>query len=194
MELLELFCGYKSWTNPFIDGKNVIHTLDIDNKFNPSINQDILKWDYKNSGLSPDVIFASPDCTYFSRARSRWGYPKDKLDLTVELWNKTFEIINYFNPEYYLIENPIGKARHYFPDNYHTIDYCMYDYRIGYVYIKKPTDLWTNINMEFKRCDKSHVHFENFSSIVRGKSKRAVIPGELVNEIKKILDGGRLDE
>ena len=82
MEILELFSGYASWSKPFINEKNKIYTLDIDKKFNPVINEDIMKWDYKSFKISPDVIFASPDCTFFSNARARWGYPEDKIEMT----------------------------------------------------------------------------------------------------------------
>ena len=183
MEILELFSGYASWSNPFKQNGNKIYTLDIDCKFNPSICEDILTWKYKEFAINPDIIFASPDCTYFSNARARWGFPEDKIELTKSLWDKTFEIISYFKPEYYLIENPVGKARHYFP-GYRTIDYCAYGYNYYGIYIKKPTDLWTNINIDFKRCDKTHTHFSNFGDVIRDKAKRSVIPSGLVNEIK----------
>lgn len=188
MIVLELFSGYASWSKPFRDEGYEAYTLDYDPKFNADIQDDILKWDYRAWGTRPDVIFASPDCTYFSIARARWGYPQDKLDWTVNLWNKTFEIIDYFKPKYYLIENPVGKARKYFPYGYHTVDYCMYDYKIKGLYVKKPTDLWTNISIEFRRCDRTHAHVRNMSKVVRLKAKRAVIPEKLVQEIMKVIE------
>lgn len=182
MEILELFSGYASWSSPFQDGKNVITTLDYDCRFGPTICQDILTWDYEKSGLRPDVIFASPDCTYFSVARARWGYPEDKIEWTRKLWERTFEIIDYFKPRYYLIENPVGKARHFY-DGYRTIDYCMYGYQVKGKYIKKSTDLWTNIPLEFRRCDHSHEHHKSLTDVVKGKALRAIIPEGLTNEI-----------
>ena len=185
IQILELFSGYASWSNPFIQDNQDIITLDYDCKFKPTICQDILKWNYKESNLKPDVIFASPDCTYFSKARASLGYPEDKIQWTKSLWEKTYEIISYFNPEYYLIENPIGKARKYYP-NYHSIDYCMYGYIIYGAYIKKPTDLWTNIEIPFKRCDKKHYHGQ-LMDIVRNKAIRAKIPKGLVLDIREFI-------
>ena len=88
MQVLELFSGYASWSNPFKRNGDKVITLDYNCKFNPTICYDILTWDYKNSGLRPDIIFASPDCTYFSIARARWGYPGDKIEWTKSLWEK----------------------------------------------------------------------------------------------------------
>ena len=185
MEILELFSGYASWSEPFKNGNKVL-TLDIDCKFKPVICEDILTWNYMESGIKPDVIFASPDCTYFSNARAPWGYPADMLEWTRKLWIKTFEIIDYFKPEYYLIENPVGKARKYFPGS-RRIDYCMYGYFMNGKYIKKPTDLWTNIPIDFRTCDRSHEHHRDFTRFIKDKAKRAIIPKELVNEIFKVV-------
>ena len=59
----------------------------------------------------------------------------------------------------------------------------MYNYQINGFYIKKPTDLWTNIPLEFKKCDGSHEHSKNFTCFVRDKAKRAIIPEGLTNMI-----------
>ena len=186
MEILELFSGYGSWSKPFVDNVNKVYTLDIDKKFNPTFCVDILKWDYKKLDIKPDVIFASPDCTYFSISRARWGYPPDKIEYTKKLWYKTFEIIDYFSPKYYLIENPVGKARQFFK-NFNRTDYCGYGYNIDGIYIKKPTDLWTNIPMEFKKCGHNHKHYHNMTNIIRSKSKRGIIPDGLTYYIKDII-------
>jgi hypothetical protein len=67
--------------------------------------------------------------------------------------NKVFEIIEYFNPEYFIIENPqSGRMKDYIPEMipFYDIDYCKYSLW-GY---KKPTRIWTN-KKHFKnlRCD-----------------------------------------
>ena len=66
---------------------------------------------------------------------------------------KIFEIIDYFNPDYYIIENPKnGKMKEYINDliPYYDVDYCMYS-DFGY---RKTTRFWTNIQgLEFNKCN-----------------------------------------
>lgn len=194
MEILELFSGFASWSKPWKEeASNKVITLDYDPKFGADLTVDILTWDYKNSGLKPDVIYASPDCTFFSNARARWGYPADKLDWTRSLWEKTFEIVEYFKPKYFIIENPVGKARKYFPLGHGTVDYCAYDYTVkdknnNILYIKKPTDLWSNLpDNFFKRCPKNHTHAKDISKVIHTKAGRGRIPENLTMEIKNYI-------
>ena len=57
---------------------------------------------------------------------------------------KTLEIIDYFNPEYWFIENPATskmKDRPFMKDKpFYLVDYCMYS-DWGY---RKRTRIWTN--------------------------------------------------
>jgi len=73
--------------------------------------------------------------------------------LGIELAKKTIEIIEYFNPKYWFIENPEGmlKKMGFMQDlNISTIWYCKFgDDRA------KPTNIWYNIlpqGMEMKCC------------------------------------------
>ena len=72
-----------------------------------------------------------------------------------ELVLKTMEIISYFKPKYWFIENPqAGCLKHQdfmigLP--FHDVDYCMYGYGA-----RKRTRIWTNYkDFEGKMCDKS---------------------------------------
>lgn len=189
IEVLELFSGLASWSKPFKDNGYKTVTLDYNCNFKPDICMDILDWDFHNADIKPDIIFASPDCTYFSNARARWGYPEDKIAWTISLWEKTFEIIKYFEPLYYLIENPVGKAQKYFKPT-GKINYCMYDYKINDIYVPKPTVIYSNIPFSYRTCNKEHSHGKNkagLSALVRNKSKRAKIPEGLTNEIYNVI-------
>ena len=69
------------------------------------------------------------------------------------LLRKTQEILDYFKPKWWFIENPqTSKMKNYLTDlNYYDVDYCKYS-DWGY---RKRTRIWTN-NMEFvpKICRK----------------------------------------
>ena len=109
MRLLELFSGTKSIGRSFQKRGWEVVSLDLTNEFNPTIQADILTWDYK-SCYPPGyfmAIWASPCCTNYSRARTRGG-PRDLVGAD-KLVQKTLEIIAYFNATYYYIENPMDR-------------------------------------------------------------------------------------
>ena len=65
---------------------------------------DIMDWDYTFfERKSFDVIWASPPCTEYSRAKTR--APRD-IDGANEIVQRTLDILEYFEPKYWIIENP----------------------------------------------------------------------------------------
>jgi hypothetical protein len=75
-----------------------------------------------------------------------------RKDGATALVRRTREIIQYFNPSRWVIENPVGLLRHQpiMDDLSHlrkTVSYCRY----GFPY-RKNTDLWTNIDFQPLRC------------------------------------------
>jgi len=117
---------------------------------------DIMDFDYKQYKKDEfDIVWGSPPCTEYSVLKySHLGrnikgsiYTKERLDNDMneadKLVLKTLEIIDYFNPHYFFIENPFGrlKDREIMKDTpYYVLDYCMYS-KWGY---KKRTCIWTN--------------------------------------------------
>ena len=149
---LDLCCGLKSW--------NASETLDIEESFKPTYCCDVRDF---TPPYFYNVIFASPPCTYLSKVRAPHGYPPDKLKEGLEIFKCCLNMAKE-NAEYYLIENPIGKAKQ-FP-GYEIIHYGAYGYRF-----KKPTYIWSNI--PFKRL-KSDKLFEPFQNGTYGGKKRSV--------------------
>ena len=155
MRLLELFSGTGSVGK--IAKKKGYEVLSLDLK-DADINQNILDWDYMKYDKNYfDIIWASPPCDTFSNLRNSWVGRKLKshngLVCTKELLlediekiglpvlRKTEEIINYFNPNFYYIENPqTGKMKEYIDRPFYDVDYCKYS-NWGY---KKRTRIWTN--------------------------------------------------
>ena len=112
--------------------------------------------------------------------------------------DKVFEIIDYFNPQYYIIENPKnGKMKEYINDliPYYDIDYCRYS-DWGY---KKTTRFWTNIEgLEFipcnNKCDNmvalSTKHTKDVTKDFGGGSNRLPryrIPEKLIETMFKVI-------
>ena len=163
MRVLELFKGSGSITEFFKNNDNVeVISLDILEKYKPTIVSDIIEFDYKKFDIGHfDIIWASPECKIFSQLQHthigrKW---KDKNELYEAqqnnsiFINKTIEIIEYLKPTYYFIENPrhskiwgFIKNENFIKD-FINVDYCAF----GYDY-KKPTKILTNKKLNNVLC------------------------------------------
>ena len=155
MRVLELFSGTRSvgkccdqlgWESISVD------------LILPAVHQvDIMEFDYKQYPKNHfDIVWGSPPCTNYSNLKKCWYgrelngfiYTKEQNEKEQEeadkLVKKTFEIIEYFNPYLWFVENPQTgnlKNRTFMKDiTYYDVDYCMYS-DWGY---RKRTRIWTN--------------------------------------------------
>jgi len=168
MRLLELFSGTGSVRKAIGHQFDEIVSLDILQKFNPTECCDILDWDYTQ--YSPghfDVIWASPPCTEYSAVL--YGRPTRQRDLESadRIVKRTLDIIAYFNPVKWFLENPqtgLLKTRDIMIDiPFVDVDYCKY----GYTY-RKRTRIWTNVDYTGKLCKK------DCGNIVNNRHKNAI--------------------
>lgn len=153
MKVLELFAGSRS-IGKICDKLNFYcFSSDINDFENINYVVDILNFDVSKITFVPDMIWASPPCTFFSVASigKHWNQnhtPKSQNALMgVKYVESTLKIINHFlklnNNLIWYMENPIGKLRKLpvVVGNFDrtSIDYCKYnDKRM------KPTDIWSN--------------------------------------------------
>jgi len=167
MKLLELFSGTHSIGK--VAKQRGIDVVSLDRDLPADIKEDINTWDYT---IYPkryfDIITASPVCMYWSILRPTWFgreikahpgkiFSREILEQDIEKYgmpmvDKVFEILDYFNPKYFWIENPqTSRMKEYIPDiiPFYDVDYCQYGF--GY---RKRTRFWTNIEgFEPKLCD-----------------------------------------
>lgn len=169
MKVLELFSGTHSVGKVCKKKGYEVISLDKDlsgdcpfgseYKSDNHILQDIMTWDYT---IYPkghfNLITASPVCLWWSQLRycnigrllkgknkplTREDIDDDIINYGMPMVDKIFEIIDYFNPNYWWIENPqTGRMKDYISDliPFYDVDYCKY----GMEY-KKRTRIWTNI-------------------------------------------------
>lgn len=166
MNVLELFSGTHSVGNVCKSkGMNVV-SLDINDyrgKYPPTIKIDIMEWDYT---IYPprhfDILWASPPCVFYSHLQysniNRQVTHKlngNKVIFTHQVWDeymdfadnivkRVLDIIDYFKPKYWFIENPKMsrlKDRDFMKNIYNVVvSYCKYS-NWGY---RKDTRIWTN--------------------------------------------------
>ena len=200
MKVLELFAGSRSFSKVAEEMGMETFTTDFKpfDKIDYVVN--ILDFDINKVPFKPDVIWASPPCTYFSVASIGHHWNKDhtpkteQAKLGVKIVQKTLDIINFLKPDYFFIENPRGKLRKLdvvkdIPRA--TVTYCQYgDNRM------KPTDIWTN-NTNWKPrkickngmpCHESAPRgSQTGTQGIKGNHLRSVVPYELCKEILENL-------
>ena len=147
--VLELFAGTGSVGKVCEELGYEVISLDLQNA---DINIDILQWDYKSAFPVGhfDLIWASPPCNTFSKMRNchighslTWDdIENDMEEIGLPILDRALEIINYFKPHLYFIENPqTGRMKDYMEGiPFYDVDYCKYA-NFGY---KKRTRIWTN--------------------------------------------------
>ena len=199
MKILELFAGSRSFGNVADELGHDVYSSDIYQFEKIDYAVDILNFDFSKVPFNPEVIWASPPCTGFSVAAlghhwtgGKGAYiPATQTAITgIEIAKKTIEIIDYFKPKYFFIENPRGVLRKMdFMQTFlrHTVTYCQYgDDRM------KPTDIWTNsITWTPRPCckngDSCHIAAPRGSRTGtqgrKGAYERSKIPSELCKEI-----------
>jgi hypothetical protein len=199
MKVLELFAGSCSFSNVAKEYGYETFTTDYNDFDGIDYVTDILQFDYNELPYKPDIIWASPPCTYFSVASIGKHWNKDNTPKSVEaitgmaIVNKTKEIINTLQPKYFVIENPRGKLRKLdLLDSFNrvTVTYCQYgDNRM------KPTDLWHNLNWTPRPMCKNgmpcHVAAPRGSKTgtqgLKGNYERSKVPYELCKEILETI-------
>lgn len=210
MKVLELFAGTRSIGKAFEARGHEVFSVEWDKNFkNIDMYADIgqIRSDQIRSAFgTPDVIWASPDCTTFSIAAISHHRRKDPVTGNLDpvsdyakfcdqVDQNVLKLIRELKPKYFFIENPRGGMRKMWwmqgiPR--YTVTYCQYgDTRM------KPTDIWTNHpDPKFKpMChngDPCHMKAPRGAKTgtqgLKGSKERSVIPAQLCEHIVNICE------
>ena len=148
--------GAGSVSKPFAAASWEIVEVDWDPTYGPTHCCNLMTWQCPYDAGHFDVVWASPDCTRYSIARTTAKSPRNffKADALVE---RCLQIIEQLEPKVWFLENPDSgylKTRAVVADlPFVRLDYCMY----GAPY-RKRTRIWTNLtDWQPKMCDRIHL-------------------------------------
>ena len=196
LRVLELFSGTGSVGRAFEARGWEVVSVDITDRFlKPTHLANILEWDYKQYPSDHfDFVWASPPCATFSCLQYAWlgrqrngetftkeTMLKNQQKIGVPCLRKAQEIIAYFNPTHWVIENPRGgMMKNYLQDiPFVDVSYCQY----GYDY-QKHTRFWTNIQGWVpKKCGKHCPLWRKHKGLPNSLKNRYSIPSRLIEEL-----------
>lgn len=200
MKLIELFAGSCTVTNVAKEIGFETFTTDIHPFEGIDLVKNILDVSPSDFPFIPDIVWASPPCTFFSVASIGKHWHKNHMPKTAEavlgmdIVTHTLKLVSamqVLNPNLiYFIENPRGKLRKmgFMQDlGLKEVSYCRYgETRM------KPTDIWTNSKTWIPR-PMCHNGNSDHVSAPRGSQtgtqgmgtayEKAKIPTELAKEV-----------
>ena len=171
VSILDLFSGTGSVKKAsLLDSDFECFSIDISCKFSqPDLLIDIHDWDYTTLSKDRfDIIAASVPCQMYSCARTKAATPRD-IPAANRNVQKVLDIVEYFQPHVFWIENPTTGALKSQDLVQHLkridVSYCMYS---DWGYMKK-TSLWTAPDMLTAFKPKLCSHNNRCSSYSAGK-------------------------
>jgi hypothetical protein len=151
--IISLFDYSGNWSRPYRE--NNYNVIQVDLK----LGIDIMTWDYTYLKDIYGILAAIP-CTDFSLSGARWFKEKDtngQTEKSIGLVKKTLEIIKYFDPIFWSIENPMTRIHKLVPEvgevqfKFHPFEFAGYDPVPRESQYRKMTWLFGKFNFPVKK-------------------------------------------
>ncbi len=149
MRLVLSLCDYTgNWSQPYRDAGFFVDQVDIKH------GQDIRL--LKHSSTRPWGIIMQPPCTHFASSGGRWwaGKGQEALLEGLQLVDACLRAVAIYNPDWWVLENPIGRLVDYLGKPQLMFNPCEYagwaDNPDLEAYTKR-TCLWGNFNIPEKK-------------------------------------------
>lgn len=181
--LVSLFDYSGCWSAPY--HKAGFRVLQVEKKLGFDIN----KWEYKE--IRQDLvggILAAPPCTDFATSGAQYWRKKDSNGATaisVKLVKKILEVVMYFKPRFWVIENPVGRLNDLVPELKKHGPWYWQPFWFGDRWTKK-TGLWGEFNkpkITHKTLSTRYSKQGSWTQLLGGKS-------EATKELRSITPPG----
>jgi len=145
--ILSLFDYSGNWPSFYKRAGYDVYQFDI------KLGLDILELMQHDLPSSAHGILAAPPCTDFAGSGAQYWKQKDqdgRTESSLKLIDKTLEIIDWCKPQWWALENPVGRLQKLRPQL--GDPWYFQPYWFGDAYTKK-TGLWGKFNRELPRCE-----------------------------------------
>lgn len=133
MKTILSLCDFSGqWAQPYADAGYNVRLIDI------KTTGDLRLLPFDQLGIVHGIL-AAPPCTHFAASGARWWADKGTEALLegLSVVDACLRIVTLTKPQWWVLENPVGRLRDYLGPPLHTFDPCDY----GDPYTKR-TQLW----------------------------------------------------
>lgn len=142
---VDFFSGLGGFSQAFRDRGWNVFTVDIDERFEPTLCSDIMDVEPRQLPHRADVVLMSPPCNCFSIASvsKHWNRdktPKETAEKSIGYVKRALWLKDQLEPDFWVLENPRGMLQHVLGRPRLTFYQAMFGTR-G----QKATQFWGNI-------------------------------------------------
>lgn len=135
--ILDLCGGTGSWSWPYNQAGYDVRVI--------SLPMDVRKLERQDLPAKAHGVLCAPPCTVFANSGARWKRSEEDMLKGLSVMDACLRVCTITDPEFWALENPVGKMRRYLGDPTLTFDPCDF----GDPYTKK-TLLWGKFNLPVK--------------------------------------------